>query len=109
MSTVEQKELNEKHANKPEIGDYWNEMFCGICVVLKIIENNILICKSKKYAGQDRWTWDLDKTELMGKDDFKKWISYSHIDGYWCDVLPSHMMWAANHVTFNKIKEQPFY
>lgn len=85
-----QIELNDKHLDDPQPGDYWHEMFCGICVILKRIRNQVVLCRTKKSIDKDHWTWDLDRLEIMTLDDFKAWLSYNSIPGCWCDVCPKY-------------------
>lgn len=89
------KALNKKHLNNPKEGDYWQEMCCGICVVLKVMNNTLIICKTKKEVSTSHWTWDLDNVELISKKKFKEWLTYDTIsDKTWCDVMPENHKWA---------------
>ena len=36
MDKFNNKKLNERHAHDPKLGDYWHEMFVGICVVIEV-------------------------------------------------------------------------
>lgn len=91
-----QKELNERHAVKPKPGDYWHEMFCPICVVLEIDDDCIIYCDKTKPTDEQHWTWDLEKTDIKTVDEFKEWLSYGTIPGFWCDVLPEQHLWAVS-------------
>jgi hypothetical protein len=89
-----QKTLNEAHAKNPQPGDYWEEHFCGVCVVLAVEDDCVIFCNKKKDAGENKWTWDLDKTDIKTVDEFNDWLRYSSIPGYWCDVMPEAHKWA---------------
>ena len=81
-----QRALDEKHAYDPQPGDYWQEMLCGICIVLERKRSKVVICKEKKDVEPGYWTWDLSKTEKMKLEDFRNWLSYGTIPGYWASV-----------------------
>ena len=68
----EQKLLNEKHFNYPEIGDYWHEMFCPYFIVLDIFQDKFWICDIRKEVDKDHWTWDLEKSKLVDKSYFNR-------------------------------------
>jgi len=78
------KALNETHANEPKKGDYWHEMYTAICIVLENT-NGIII-----YIVPDRkaMVWDEENPKTKTKAEFREWLSYDSIDGYWCDVMP---------------------
>ena len=78
-------ELTNKHAENPEPGDYWHEMFNPVAVVLEVKGDELTICKTTRRHGEG-WTWDLEFCYTTTKQKFKDWISYDNIEGYWCDV-----------------------
>ena len=80
------KEPNEKHATNPVKGDYWHEMFCPVCVIVNV--NNDVVT----YLVPDKKNeyWDEENPVTKTKAEFKEWLSYDNIDGYWCDVVPKH-------------------
>lgn len=88
--------LNELHTDKPQPGDYWQEMFCPICVVLEVDDDCVVYCTKTKPVEVNSWTWDLNKSlfEIKTIDEFKDWLSYGSIPGFWCDVLPEQHKWA---------------
>ena len=88
-----QKELNKIRANDPKPGDYWSECFCGVCVVLAVENNRVTYCSTRKDVDRNHWTWDLDAKEIKTIEQFKKWLSYDSIDGYWADVQPEAHKW----------------
>lgn len=86
---------NIKHADDPQPGDYWHEMFCGICVVLEAGLFSVTVCKTKKDVDADSWTWDLTKTHTMKRRDFSAWLRYDTIpDKTWAIVEPEAHKWA---------------
>ena len=92
MNKDNQKQLNELHAKNPEKGDYWSEFFIPVCVVLGRVAGAVVICKDKIDIGTNCWNWDWTKIKVMSKTEFKDWLSYKSIPGYWADVSPQHML-----------------
>lgn len=87
------KELNEKHANKPIPGDMWHQDWHPVCVVIKVIFDHVLFCRHIKEVDAEHWTWDLDKLECKKTDEFTKWLHFEYDDGYWADVSPNSGDW----------------
>jgi len=78
------KNLNVIHANEPKEGDYWHEAFCPICIVLENTKGVITYILPDRKAE----IWDEDNPKTKTKAEFKEWLSYDNIEGYWCDVIP---------------------
>ena len=89
-----QKRLDDEHAKNPVPGDYWNEMFVPICVVTKVSEEHVWICRSTIDVDRNHWMWDMEKIECMPRAEFAQWLSYHGAPelGYWAHVKP---MWFA--------------
>ncbi len=94
--------LNLKHAAAPLIGDYWNEMFTPIGVVVDVTEFTVVLCESQKLVG-DGWSWDLSKLKAYSRKEFVNRFRYGRIGNadfeagddmsdiknkFWCDVSP---------------------
>jgi hypothetical protein len=88
-----QKIVNEQHASNPLPGDYWEEHCCGICVVLEVTPYAVTLCETMKPTDRNHWTWDLSVTRSMGRKEFKKWLSYDAIEGYWADAHSEAHKW----------------
>jgi hypothetical protein len=89
--------INNEHAKNPQPGDYWVEMFCGVCVVLSVSGRYVTLCKTKKDVDRDYWTWDLDQAEIMTRDQFNDWLHYECPElahKTWCDCSPRAHLWA---------------
>lgn len=69
-------EMSRQHLLNPEVGDFWQEMFAPVCVVLEVNPSCITICRKVTHQDKDHWTWDLDKTEHMMLADWRKWLRY---------------------------------
>jgi hypothetical protein len=90
MTKEEWDAQNEKHAANPQRGDYWQEMFCPVLIVLGRVGNRVLICDKTKSAGPGRWSWDVDGdgVKLLTLDAFRKELTYSTNTRFYCDVVP---------------------
>ena len=97
ISWEEQHALDAEHADDPQPGDYWEEMFCGICVVLAVDDGAVTLCRTKKDVDSESWTWDLAKRESMRLLAFSKWLHYQSsgmAHKTWCHVHPQAHTWA---------------
>lgn len=98
MNIEERRKRNELHASDPRPGDYWHECFCGVCVVIGRMGGHVIFCRKKThFPEENKWTWDLEKLEMKSVEDFKKWLAYNSIPGYWASVEPGCHMWAVEH------------
>jgi hypothetical protein len=105
---VDREELNRKHRSNPEIGDYWNEMFVPVLVVLDIgrAKTGVLICETIKDVDSQHWTWDLSKTQWVSLAEFARKISYdtpSLDDKCFADVVPRAHVWASEALWSNEL------
>jgi hypothetical protein len=98
MTHEERKRRDREHLIDPEVGDYWNEMFTPICVVLGRVGDSVVICRTTKDVGPDHWTWDTTRIETKTLAEFRDWLSYKG-DGplreqAWASVVPGAHAWA---------------
>lgn len=93
--------LNARHLADPQPGDYWNEMFSPICVVVERSRSAVIICKATKQTDPDHWTWDLAKLEAMTLPAFAEWLSFKS-EGFrdftWCRVVPRAHEWVVEAI-----------
>jgi hypothetical protein len=89
----ERKAIDQKHLANPKIGDYWNEMFNPVCVVVGRNKSVLTICKTIEDVDGG-WTWDLSRLEKIELSKFAKWLSYGTIPGTWAHVCPKSHKWA---------------
>jgi len=87
--------LEDRHARDPQPGDYWQEMFCPVCVVVSRDGDSVLVCRTVRWLPDERWTWDLGQLACMSVEEFQRWLSYKTHPGYWARVLPGRMPWVA--------------
>ena len=88
MSYEERQILNKKHIDKPEVGDYWSEMFCPYHIVLAVTDTNVIICDKKKDL-EDGWTFDLTETKTITLEEHKNLVTYTTMrDKFVADVTP---------------------
>ena len=89
-----QNRLNCDHADNPRIGDFWQEHFMPIAVVLgRPTPETVLVCQeTKRHPDRKSLTWDLAKCQVMQVSEFSKMVRYSGIpDKCWADVDPEAM------------------
>lgn len=97
MTYEERKRRDREHLFDPKVGDYWNEMFTPICVVLGRVGDSVLVCKTPKDVDGEHWTWDLARVETMTLAAFGAWLSYkgeAMRGKTWCSVEPGAHEWA---------------
>jgi hypothetical protein len=82
--TSPQDELNKKHIETPEPGDYWHERMVPYHLVLAVLENgNIVIAESGDYSGIR-----LDRCREVTKAEQNKLVCYhGHTQAFCADVL----------------------
>lgn len=84
---------SEAAMQNPQTGDYWNEMFCPVCVVVDVRQDSLVICRKTKWFPNDKWSWDLSELTWMPRAEFRSWLSYDSIPGYWASVFPRSHLW----------------
>jgi hypothetical protein len=92
------KEMNTKHRLDPQVGDYWNEMFCPIMVVVAVHPDRVVICRKIKSTDKDHWTWDLTKLDTVTREAFAEIPLYKSPkldaeEATHCDVVPEVHSW----------------
>lgn len=106
--TEERDKTNKEHAKEPKVGDYWQEMFCPVAVVIQVGPHFVLTLEKKKDVD-DHWTWDLEaKPCVYTRKEFVFRFMYGHCGNpdfqgdpdpdsiknkYRCDVLPERHKW----------------
>lgn len=68
----EQDRLSRIHRLHPTVGDYWEEHFCPVMVVLDVSPTTVTICDKRKDAGPNHWTWDFDHVKTITREAFSK-------------------------------------
>ena len=95
--TYEQCQRRDReHLADPKAGDYWQEMFSPVCVVVGRLGDEVVICRTTKDDGLDRWNWDLSRVETMTRAEFAAWLSHKSDglrDRTWCSVEPGAYGW----------------
>lgn len=83
------KSLSKVAIDDPRVGDYWQEHYSWHCFVIGRIGKNVITVSGNFESHIKRG----DKIEVRSLEEFKKWLSYEHIDGTWalcskrgCDV-----------------------
>lgn len=98
----DQDRNNQQAVDNPQVGDYWNEMFCPYFVVVEVLKNDkfrVLSCmggpssfhrKDEPNARVDNkdgtWSFDLSKDMIVDREWISKAVKYGSIDGFVADV-----------------------
>lgn len=88
-----QDKLNDHHAKNPKPGDYWEEHFVAVCVVLAVDKFNVTYCQKKKEVSASEWTWDLTEYIVDTREKFVFMLQYGSNEKYWADVHPLSHLW----------------
>jgi hypothetical protein len=88
-----QRQLDNEHLLNPQPGDYWHDRFCPAALVIDSGAFFVAYLSERKSVDSDHWTWDTSHVEVKSKSDFKKWLSYEHIEGTWASVVPNWKGW----------------
>lgn len=99
----DQRNINNQQAlDNPQVGDYWNEMFCPYFVVVEVLNNDrfrVLSCmggpnsynrkdepNARKDNDDDTWSFDYSKDMIVDRKWMQKAVKYGSIDGFVADV-----------------------
>ena len=100
----EQELHNHKSLLNPQIGDYWQEMFCPYFVIVNIEgdQYRVLSCmggpnsfnrkdeiNAKIEVDKGHWAFDYAKSMLVDRAWIEKAVRYDSIDGFVADVINS--------------------
>lgn len=87
----EKNRENISHAEFPEVGDYWEEMFSGQYLIVAVTPSLVAVCQDKKEVDADHWCWDTSKCTVYTREKFSDLVRYSTASmshKTWCDVHP---------------------
>jgi hypothetical protein len=85
------EDLNLKHANDPQVGDYWNEMFAPCYLIIDRSRFSVSFL-DKQTKSDNGWTWDVANVKTMTIKEFSKMVRYTSEamnNKTWCDVTPN--------------------
>ena len=98
----EQTVKNQQALDNPQVGDYWNEMFCPYFVVVEVLKDGrfrVLSCmggpnnynrkdepNARKDNDDNTWSFDYSKDMVVGREWMSKAVKYGSIDGFVADV-----------------------
>ena len=91
--SIDRELYNRAHAEYPQVGDYWHEMYCPYFMVLEVLENHVIICEKTKQVDNNHWTFDLDECKLISKEKLEKRVKYSTMDKFVADVVPRNRLY----------------
>lgn len=96
-------ELNQKHYDCPEVGDYWHEHFCPFLVVLHRLDNGNLVICDEQMGITGGSAFDVDKAREITHRELRDKITYSSDrEKFMADVAPKGLLvqadiWKARH------------
>jgi hypothetical protein len=88
---------NEIAAKDPRPGDYWNEMFSPVCLVVRRTDDKVYTYEKPYPVDKGHWTWDQTYIGEYTLEEFEQKLSYKSIPGYWCDVDRNKMKQFVEH------------
>jgi len=99
-----QQALNRHHRLYPAPGDYWEDLFCPVALVLDVTLRTVTFVQRTREVATDlagdRWTWDLAQPERADRAVFAARFRYGGAgplaDQTWADVHPGLMADVAN-------------
>lgn len=96
-------ELNQKHYDCPEVGDYWHEHFVPYLVVLRRLDNGNLVICDEQMDLVGGTAFDVDKAREITHRELRDKITYSSDNTkFVADVVPKRLLiqaeiWEARH------------
>ena len=102
----EQKQTNQEALDNPQVGDYWNEMFCPYFLVVAVRDDKITVLSclgglqsfnrkdelNAQIMNKDNtWSFDYSKHIVVDRNWMTKAVKYSSIDGFCADVFRNGM------------------
>ena len=95
----EQTQLNEQAMRHPQVGDYWQEMFCPYFLVVQVKDRDRFVVLSamrregEPYAridnGDGTWSFDCSKSMTVDRQWIADRVQYGTISGFVADVVRS--------------------
>jgi hypothetical protein len=89
---------NKEHTDKPQVGDFWHEMFAPYHVVLAVTDTHVIICEKTKETDSNHYTFDLSETKTVTLQEHKDLVTYkseSMKHKFVADVVPESKMMPA--------------
>ena len=87
MDWEEQQKLNNDRANNPQVGDVWIEMLAPVFKVIQVDETTVVVQKPRYLEDGKHWTWENGEIRSMTREEFKCYLSYDRVPGYWARVM----------------------
>lgn len=89
MTHEEQEQLNREHVKKPQVGDFWHEMFCPYFLVVEVTKHGIIVLDKTKPVDEGHYTFDEKQPKVMTLDDLYKAVTYETMrDKFVADCMP---------------------
>ena len=91
----ERNAQNISHAQSPQVGDYWEEMFSGCYLIVAVTPSLVAVCEDKKEVDPNHWCWDTSKCTVYTREQFNTKVRYNTASmnhKTWCDVRPRALL-----------------
>lgn len=91
MTRDEQQALNDQHASHPEVGDYWEDHFVGVLIVVAVTHGVVVFFDERIDVGTTHWQFNEQEPKSLTIEQFDKKLRYNSpgLDGKtWADVHP---------------------
>lgn len=85
----EQEAISLEHCECPAVGDYWEDLFCPVALVVEVSDFSVSLLRKRVPVDAGHWTFDTDKVETMSRTEFRRWLSYGRTPGTWANVHPN--------------------
>jgi hypothetical protein len=98
----QQKQRNQQALERPQVGDYWQEMFCPYFIVVELLDDQkyrVLSCLGgpRSFTRKDEpcayidfkngtWGFDYSADMIVDREWMAKAVKYEHIEGFCADV-----------------------
>lgn len=95
-------QLNQQAYDKPEVGDYWHEMFSPYFLVVWVNRDKVTVLNCLSSLGtnarisvdEGHWSFDFDKAITVDHNWIKSAVKYKSYNGFVADVVRSPKMQA---------------
>lgn len=91
--------VSDECLEHPQAGDYWEDHFCPVLIVLDVQGKQLTICDKIEDLGERKGRrFDLTQARQMTRAELVKKLSYGTIPGTWAQAHPQHcshsvMLW----------------
>lgn len=92
MSWEEQVALDIKHSKDPKAGDYWEDHFCPVLIVVGVMHGIVVFFDKTVDVDSEHWKFDESKPNSLALPEFTKKLRYNSPnmgEQTWANVHPA--------------------